>query len=385
MGFSLASKLKRMLRLWSITGFQQSELARYAENYIVDDVRRGVMLLGVLSLLMLSVASFLFSSMGFSQAYSYTFAMVALLALHITISTRGVKTTQMLYLLGCTLLVIAGTAFVLLAHKMGDFNAALLSSTVILFMLIPLVSCGLREATYVVVLIYLMYTASTLGVAGRFDGNTLLLLQFVMLASGFTALAVVATHVSIRKRDIEAHYELEKAHQEMKLLSFKDPLTGAWNRRFLEAKFNNLLSRVSENTVLVYFALIDLNQFKAMNDNFGHDAGDVALKHVVEAFRQSENDYVFRVGGDEFAVLTSSGDKLVHQAFEQLISERDFEENKKQPKVTVSVGMVKFLAQTKVTLKQLYCQADKLLYEAKHLSRNSGDNSRLVCHELTED
>ena len=73
-------------------------------------------------------AAVLYRSLGFSHMYVYTCGVLALLALHVTLSSRTVKQTQVLYLLSITLLVVSGSAFVLLAHQTGAFSAALLSS-----------------------------------------------------------------------------------------------------------------------------------------------------------------------------------------------------------------------------------------------------------------
>lgn len=101
--------------------FNQAEFTTYAEGCISNAARHGIVILGFVSLLLLSTSAVLYSVLGFGSAYAHTFTMLAILALHITISSRGIETTPMLYMLGMTLLIIVGLAFVLLAHKTDAF------------------------------------------------------------------------------------------------------------------------------------------------------------------------------------------------------------------------------------------------------------------------
>ena len=184
--------LNRLTGLWSLTQFSGAELTQYAERFMADDVRSGVTVLGVVSLVLLGAAATLYAFLGLSASYVYTFALLAALAFHVALSSRIVRDTQVLYLLGMALLTIAGTAFVLLAHKTGVFSAVLMSSVVLLFMVVPIVPWGLREATLVVVLIYLAFTLSTVTMNSRFGMSTLWILQFLMLGSGMASLTIVA-------------------------------------------------------------------------------------------------------------------------------------------------------------------------------------------------
>ncbi len=379
MGSFITKIFQNLNRLWSITEFSQTELSYYAERYIKEEVRRGITILGLVSLILLAAAAFLYSSLGFGEAYIYTFGMVAILALHITISTRGTRSTQMLYMLGITLLIIAGTAFVLLAHKTGNFSSALLSSTVILFMLIPLVTWGMREAMLIVCLIYLVFTLSSVSVEGRFDKESLWLLQFLMLGSSAIALTVVARNVAIRKQDIVSHYELEKAHREMEKLSYKDPLTGSWNRRYLELKFKDIVNDYKNKSIPFQFALIDLNKFKFLNDEYGHDFGDMVLQIVAKAFMKESNDFLVRMGGDEFLVITShdNSDNYWNTAISYIEKNAALQCREDVVHAYISVGVVCVNQEHEVYLDVLYRQADAMLYKAKSISQNDNDQSHV--------
>lgn len=373
-------------KLWCATQFQRQELSHYAESYIVNDVRQGVQILGVVSFILLGLAAILYSVLGFAMAYVYTFSMLSVLALHITLSSKAINTTQMLYLLGMTLLVIAGTAFVLLAHKTGAFSAALLSSTVLLFMIVPLVPWGVREAAAVVVLVYLVFTLSTISVQGRFTTDVILLLQFLMLSSGFTTLIVVARNVAIRKHDIRTRFELELAHKEMEQLSYLDVLTGVWNRRYLEQEFDNIVQMFRQNARQFHLVLIDVDNFKVINDSYGHDYGDKALQHLTRVILQQDMEdlYVFRLGGDEFAMIftAESPGEVLQDLFQELEASNELKYQGQPVPLHISTGLVSVDPDQEISFESLYVAADKALYSAKARSRIENQQSNMVLRKI---
>jgi diguanylate cyclase (GGDEF)-like protein len=374
---------RKITGLWSITGFAPEDLSRYAEDFMTHEVQRGVMTLGLVSLLLLAGAAFLYQLLGFSTMYVYTCGLLAVLALHVTLSSRSVKQTQVLYLLSITLLVVSGSAFVLLAHQTGSFSAALLSSVVLLFMVVPMVPWGLREASAVVLLIYLIFTLSTLSVEGRFDAQTLWILQFMMLGAAVVTLTIVGRYVGLRKNDIKARFDLETAHRQMERLSYEDGLTGAWNRRFLDVQFKRLLRRFREQGRRVNFALLDVDDFKLFNDGFGHAYGDTILQSLVLALRKrlGEQNYVFRVGGDEFALLFDAGDAqrcLSAAAADARLLANTSETDPGLP-VRFSIGVIEVPDSCETDLESLYREADKALYLAKTRKQDATAAANIVC------
>lgn len=372
--------LNRLMDLWSLTQFTGAELTQYAERFIADEVRKGVMVLGVLSLILLGAAATLYAFLGLSVYYVYTFALLAALALHVAVSSRMVRDMQVLYLLGMALLTIAGVAFVLLAHKTGAFSAALMSSVVLLFTIVPIVPWGIREATFVVVLIYLVFTLSTVA-TNRFGANTLWILQFLMLGSGLASLTIVARNVGVRKHDITARYDLENAHRNVQRLSYQDPLTGAWNRRFLDARFAAIVSRCDEQRAALHFALIDVDKFKQLNDTRGHANGDIVLQRLVAALQEHlvEDGYVIRIGGDEFAIIFCGADPegLLRRALQALSTDANALRATGGAGVQVSTGVVSMAPQQlTASVETLYREADRALYSAKgHGDSETGGNS----------
>ena len=233
---------------WSSTDFESDELTHYAEQFMKTEVSHGVGILGLVTLLLLIASSILYGLLEYSELYLYTCAMLGLLCLHVMFTSRRVSDTKALYLLCMTLIIVSGVAFVLLAHREGNFNNALLPSIVVLFMVIPIVPWGLREGLAIVSLIYLVFTLSTVSVEGRFSSDNLLVLQFMMLVSSMISLTILSRNVSVRKDDIKARYELENAHRNMERLSYEDSLTGAWNRRYFEVQFKRVARRMLERS-----------------------------------------------------------------------------------------------------------------------------------------
>ncbi len=368
---------------WSSTDFDNDELTSYAEQFMKAEVSHGVGILGLVTLLLLIGASILYGLLEYSELYLYTCAMLGLLCLHVIFTSRRVTDTKALYLLCMTLIIVSGMAFVLLAHREGNFNNALLPSVVVLFMVIPIVPWGLREGLAIVSLIYLVFTLSTVSVEGRFSPDNLLVLQFMMLVSSMISLTILSRNVTLRKDDIRARYELENAHKKMERLSYEDGLTGAWNRRYFEVQFKRVARRMLERSNnKVYFGLLDIDDFKQVNDVYGHLAGDDVLKRITEVFQQSlgENSYVFRIGGDEFVILFEAGDykSPLQQATDKL----------REPSiaghgVNVSIGVIEVQGiRGEVDLEKLYKEADKSLYKAKVRKHSNGNKLNCVTSSL---
>jgi len=375
-------KLKaRLSRFWSSTDFDNEELTQYAEQFMVSEVSSGVSTLGLVTLLLLAGASLLYGLLDYDELYLYTCMLLGVLCLHVIFTSSRVPDSQALYLLCMTLIVVSGTAFVLLAHAEGNFNNALLPSVVVLFMVIPIVPWGMREGLVIVLLIYLVFTLSTLSVQGRFGSDNLMILQFMMIVSAMVSLTILGRNVTIRKDDIKARYELEMAHQKMERLSYEDGLTGAWNRRYLEVQFRRVMRRMLERTTnKVYFGLLDVDDFKQINDSHGHLAGDEVLRKIADTFQRvlGESSYVFRIGGDEFVILFECSD------YETLLQTAAAGLDKKSaviPGVRVSIGVIEVQAMSDdIELENLYKEADKSLYQAKTRKNTHADGLNCVAY-----
>ncbi|MCH5192967.1 MAG: diguanylate cyclase [Oscillospiraceae bacterium] len=159
---------------------------------------------------------------------------------------------------------------------------------------------------------------------------------------------------------------------DIKSKSSKDTLTGLWNRTYTEETVNGLL----ENGTAGALFMIDMDNFKAINDNYGHIAGDKTLKMFADTLREfsAEDDVLCRIGGDEFVVFVknvTSKPELSSRAAD-IISDlcRKIEDCKFDTNTSVSIGIAQ-APDDGTEFAKLYNSADKALYYVKQNGKNS--------------
>jgi diguanylate cyclase (GGDEF)-like protein len=373
---------------WSVTGFRTDEVALYAQKLTVQDARQGLMILSILLLGLFGIEIVFHAHFGLERIHIYTLGLLALLCLHVAVSSRALRDTKSIYLLGATLLTVSGTAFVLLAHHTATLSMALFASVTLLFMVIPLVPWGLREGLIVATLIYGTFTISTWSAPTGFDRAALWTLQFIMLSAGLVSLALVMRNASVRKADIRTRFDLEKAHHQMMHLSHKDPLTGAWNRRYLKIAFGNKVAAWQAGNKMCHFALLDIDNFKPINDSCGHDYGDAVLRCVVDGFKKiaGQEGFFVRMGGDEFALLFTAEDpvELMESGLTAARKCSQSPQGFSGLTLEMSVGMVSIPPGAEVTQNNTYREADLALYEAKNRKTNYPGTVNLVTRMMPD-
>ncbi len=154
--------------------------------------------------------------------------------------------------------------------------------------------------------------------------------------------------------------ESELAKKQLEILATEDSLTGLYNRRCFMKDF-----RLSKNDGV--FAIIDIDNFKLINDTYGHDEGDIVLKKFGEIFKDSfRQQKVCRYGGEEFALYFESLN--LEQAYDRIESfRRNFNIKRENINCTFSAGLSIY---RKGFMSEAISQADKKLYEAKAEGRN---------------
>ena len=175
---------------------------------------------------------------------------------------------------------------------------------------------------------------------------------------------------------------LEKAGM-FEQLAITDPLTGLYNRRFLDDRLQEEFSRGERQQQNFCIILADLDSFKIYNDICGHLAGDNALRKTADLMRRSarEMDVVTRYGGEEFCLILPNTSKkesvFVGERIRRAIEAESFPGESHLPlgRLTISIGVATFPADG-VTANELIHAADLALYHAKSLGRN-----RLVLYE----
>lgn len=199
---------------------------------------------------------------------------------------------------------------------------------------------------------------------------------------------------------LDSKEELDKVHQnisfiksyitesapniEVKLLlkalqesAFKDSLTGLYNRKFLDEHLKKLLPQIDRENKKMAILMLDMDHFKAVNDEYGHDIGDFALKELARVLTENirESDVVIRFGGEEFIVIlvgiTSAEEALkVAEKLRLKVGENEIKvyENTTIRK-TISIGMAIY-PDNSDSIDSIFKYADIALYEAKRKGRN---------------
>jgi diguanylate cyclase (GGDEF)-like protein/PAS domain S-box-containing protein len=159
--------------------------------------------------------------------------------------------------------------------------------------------------------------------------------------------------------------------------SIRDPLTGLFNRRFMEESLNRELLRAARKRHSVALLFLDLDNFKHFNDAFGHDAGDLVLRSIAELFRRffRSDDVCCRYGGEEFALILpeSSADyaAIRANALRDEIKKLDLQyKDRALGTVSVSIGVAAF-PEHGSTSEELLGAADRCLYESKGAGRDT--------------
>ncbi len=124
-----------------------------------------------------------------------------------------------------------------------------------------------------------------------------------------------------RRRLSDVTRELQEANQRLERMALIDPLTELLNRRGLQRALTTLVERLGRDAIDVAVVLIDIDDFKSVNDTLGHAVGDVALREIARRLRGSvrSTDFVARLGGDEFLLLLPAADRReLHRIGERL-------------------------------------------------------------------
>lgn len=168
----------------------------------------------------------------------------------------------------------------------------------------------------------------------------------------------------------EQKKRIEKSRNNLRIESVTDPLTGLRNRRGLQQLLDAAISRVERSGSPLSLLAIDVDHFKAYNDDFGHVAGDEALQRMAALLEKHirGGDFAARYGGEEFVVgLLDTSDNGAKVLAERIRGAFQRHAWPLRP-VTVSIGSAVY--QPGMTAKSLFEAADSALYDAKEAGRN---------------
>src|SRR5580700_1667988 len=182
---------------------------------------------------------------------------------------------------------------------------------------------------------------------------------------------VLASSTYLRVPILMEYDDLKK----LQINAATDPLTGLYNRRLFEEHFEKELNRALRYNQHLALVMLDLHQFKEVNDRYGHPQGDTLLRQAAATLRKSlrTSDYAFRIGGDEFALL------LVHSDSEQASTlarriRANFATAVQVIQASVGLGMdygIAVFPEDGNQKEVLVGVADQRLYEMKHVERSA--------------
>ncbi|MFQ6370206.1 GGDEF domain-containing protein [Shewanella sp. YIC-542] len=172
-------------------------------------------------------------------------------------------------------------------------------------------------------------------------------------------------------------YERKRSQmvRQLREMAARDPLTGLHNRLHLERIFNQMVTKHQNDQASFTLLLLDIDHFKRVNDEHGHEAGDMLLRRLGQrmTYHTRHDDRIFRVGGEEFCILLPHTPKTQAMAqaerLRQDIQEQAPVFREQSLHITVSMGLAQWPLDGK-SFDALYRQADLRLYEAKRNGRN---------------
>jgi diguanylate cyclase len=177
----------------------------------------------------------------------------------------------------------------------------------------------------------------------------------------------------IQYMEQESNQLKKKLSENRKKLMF-DTLTGVRNRLSYDEILEQELSRYARYQETFSYALLDIDHFKRINDEYGHNAGDKALQIVAQMMSRNirKTDFLFRIGGEEFVLILpktvlASAAPLVEK-IRKAVGETNF--HFKQQKVNISLSAGLSCMRSNDTAETIYERADKALYQAKNTGRD---------------
>jgi diguanylate cyclase (GGDEF)-like protein len=193
--------------------------------------------------------------------------------------------------------------------------------------------------------------------------------------------AELVARINTGIRILKLEQSLKTANEEIRQLSISDPLTGCYNRGYLDERFAQELQRAYRYLHPLSVVLADIDHFKQVNDTYGHQAGDEVLKVFADSITRQirkKVDWVVRYGGEEFLiVLPETGCEGAHSMAERLriaVATKSIKINGSQINITASFGgaSAKFYVgrMTDVDMDKLIYKADEQLYRSKKEGRN---------------
>jgi diguanylate cyclase (GGDEF)-like protein len=237
-----------------------------------------------------------------------------------------------------------------------------------IFILRPLASFLIYAASYAAYfsLLALTITDPQVLLSNRVNGITAIGVGFL--------LSLILWHYN--HTNIMQKRRIESQQKQLEQMAYMDPLTNLPNRRLLERIVNReffLMRNYGHDTVII---MLDIDDFKNINDTYGHPVGDSILMQLAEMLKNNvrESDTVARFGGEEFIILMPNTSMeegyALAERIRKRIMEKSFIVGTIELQITSSFGIASMRDSNSQTLEDYYSLADKALYLAKHSGKN---------------
>lgn len=194
------------------------------------------------------------------------------------------------------------------------------------------------------------------------------LLEFINVTNQFKQINMLKDYIQELYR---VNIELEKKERIIKKLAYYDSLTGVANRTLFYEFAKKLLNNSKRKNSILGLMFIDIDNFKCINDTYGHAVGDKILIKVANVLKETtrKNDVVARYGGDEFLILLTNIKNInnYNGIVSRIINDKNkiIRVNEKEINVSLSMG-ASFYPDSGDTIDKLMIQADKAMYTAKN-------------------
>ena len=200
--------------------------------------------------------------------------------------------------------------------------------------------------------------------------------------------AELVARLKAGKRILKLERSLKEANEKISALSITDPLTGIYNRNYLNERLPQEIARSFRYGHPLSLLMCDIDHFKRINDTYGHVTGDKILKDFVDCLNGSIRkniDWMARYGGEEFLLVLPEthvhGGYLGAERLRKLIADKDFSADGTIIRITASFGVGGFdpsECEEKISIEALILESDKYLYQAKKKGRNRVMGARMV-------
>ena len=199
------------------------------------------------------------------------------------------------------------------------------------------------------------------------------------------------SRIDVGMRYVQLQQKLMEANHKLRILSITDGLTQILNRRALLERLEEELYRASRENVFFCLIMLDIDHFKRVNDEYGHQAGDKVLVEVVNRVKSKLRPYdiIGRYGGEEFLVGVFGADKETGikkaEDFRKCVDEKEFVYNGKKLKISISLGIsYQKIKDSKSDIPQLLDDLTKKADDALYRAKETGRNKVICADELDE-